>query len=88
MCHQSLQMLHHRVKPIPITNVIVEDESWIFTWDPESKHACSVWTHPGYPRPQKPRIKQATVKLMLVVFFNMQGVIHKEFVPSGVGIRG
>ena len=37
MARLSLQMLRCRVNPIPITNVVVEDESWIFTWDPESK---------------------------------------------------
>ena len=47
-----------------------------------------MWLCPGDPRPQKPRIEQSTVKVMLVVFFDAQGVIHKEFIPNGIGIGG
>jgi len=35
------------------------------------------------PQLKKLRFQKSRVKTMLVIFFNWQGVIHKEFVPEG-----
>ncbi len=45
MCHQSLQMLHCR--RYPIEHVTVEDESWVYCWDPQPKQATREWLTQG-----------------------------------------
>jgi hypothetical protein len=39
------------------------------------------------PRPKKLGFHKSRVKTMLVIFFDWQGVIHKEFVPEGETIN-
>jgi histone-lysine N-methyltransferase SETMAR len=34
-------------------------------------------------RPKKPKFQRAPIKTMLIIFFDSQGLVHKEFVPNG-----
>ncbi len=86
MARQSLAMLRRRVNPIH--HVVVEDEPWIWAWDPESKRASQHWLKAGEECPEKPRQERSTQKLMLTVFFDEIGVIHQEITPNGLGIGG
>ncbi len=60
-------MMRRRVNPI--NHVIVEDESWICAWEPESNRVSKQWLQQGEPRPQKVRKEQSSQKVMLTVFF-------------------
>ncbi len=84
----ALQVFRRCTNPVPVENVVVEDESWILSWDPGSKQSTAEWLDPGQPRPAKPRVQRSEAKVMLVVFFDAKGVIHKECTPRGLGIRG
>ncbi len=86
MCRQTLAMMRRRHNPIQ--HIVVEDESWVCAWEPESNRASKQWLKPGELRPQKVRKEQSTQKVMLTVFFDEIGVIHHETTPSGLGIRG
>jgi len=33
--------------------VVTVDETWIFTYDPETKRQSMQWKGPGFPRPKK-----------------------------------
>ncbi|UYV65869.1 hypothetical protein LAZ67_3005764 [Cordylochernes scorpioides] len=66
-----------------LDNVVTGDESWTFQYDPETKAQSSEWHTPASPRPKKARMSKSPVKTMLIVFFDKQGLIHKEFVPQG-----
>ena len=35
------------------------------------------------PRPKKSRMQRSQVKVMLITFFDHQGMVHHEFVPQG-----
>ena len=50
-------------------------------YDPETKQMLSQWKSPNSPRPKKARQVRRNVKSMLIVFFDVQGIVHKEFVP-------
>ncbi len=84
MSQQSLQMLCRRRHPID--NIIAEDESWVYCWDPQSKSATKEWLVPGEPCPEKVRIKHTVQKLMLVAFVDKDSLVYREFVPNGLGI--
>jgi len=62
--------------------IVTGDETWCFAYDPTTKRQSAAWVGETSPRPKKLRFQKSRVKTMLVIFFNWQGVIHKEFVPE------
>ena len=63
--------------------VITGDEAWIYEYDPETKRHSEEWKHPVSPRTKKARKSCSKIKTMLIVFFDIHGVIHHECVPAG-----
>jgi hypothetical protein len=56
------------------------DESWICGYDPETKQQLSQWKSPQSPRTKKVQQVRSSTKSMLIVFFEMKGIVHHEFV--------
>ena len=71
-----------------IDNIVTGDESWILAYDPETKQASAQWLNTSDKCAPKPRVELRTQKVMLVVFFDSAGVIHREFIPRGLGVGG
>lgn len=85
VCHQNLALVRRRVNLM--SSIVSGDKSWIFSNDPASKQATSVWLSPGEVHPQKVQLERATIKVMLVLFFDAQGIILKRYMPYGRGIN-
>ncbi len=87
----ALAFLRRRNAAGPV-HVITGDESWFWTWMPDSKKSSCQWLPRGAAgagrRPTKVRIEQSTLKCMLVAFFDCQGLVYHEWVPQGCGITG
>jgi len=66
-----------------LSRVITCDESWVYGYDPETKQQTSQWKSPTSPRPKKARQVKSNVKSMIITFFDVKGIVHKEFVPTG-----
>jgi hypothetical protein len=66
-----------------LSRVITGDESWIYGYDPEPKQQSSQWKSPNSPRPKRERQVNSRVKSMLIIFFDIKGIVHKEFVLAG-----
>jgi len=58
-------------------------ETWYFAYDPETKRQSSEWNGKASPRPKKLKFQRSRIKNMLIIFFDSQGVVHKEFAPEG-----
>ncbi|XP_054717601.1 histone-lysine N-methyltransferase SETMAR-like [Uloborus diversus] len=71
-----------------LDNVITGDESWIFEYDPETKRQSAEWHTTASPSQKKARMSKSRVKSMLIVFFDVKGVVHHEFVPPGKTVTG
>jgi len=69
--------------PSFMSRVITGDESWVYGYDTETKQKSSQWKSPGSPRPKKVRQNRIMTKSMLIVFFNIRGIVHHEFAPQG-----
>jgi hypothetical protein len=62
---------------------ITEDETWCFAYDAETKRQSSEWVRETSTRPKKLTFQRSRIKNLLIIFFDSQGVVHKEFVPEG-----
>ena len=67
--------------------IVTGDETWCSAYGPTAKRQSTAWVGETSPRPKKLRFQKSRVKTMLVVFFDWQGVIHKEFVSEGQTIN-
>ncbi len=74
--------------PDYLTKVITGDESWVYSYDPETKAQSSQWiTTKHYPKPKKGRMEHSRIKTMLIVFLDMHGIVHHEFVPTSTMVN-
>ena len=74
---------HLEAEPDLLNSVITGDATWVFEYDPETKRQSHEWKSYGSPRPKKARKSKSKVKVMLIVFFDIQGIVHFEFLPQG-----
>ena len=56
--------------------IITGDETWVYRYDPETKHQSSRWKSADSPRNRKAGQVRSKVKVMLIVFFDMEGIVH------------
>ena len=73
--------------PHSLTKVITGDESWCYSYDPESKQQSGQWKSPDSPRPKTVLQVHSSIKTMLISFFDVDGILHREFVPPGQTIN-
>jgi len=71
------------IEPRFLVKVITGDESWVFDYDLETKRQSEEWHTESSPRLKKERLSRSRVKIMIIVFFDSHGIVHKKFVPPG-----
>ncbi len=65
-----------------LSKIVTGDETWIATFEPETKRQSSAWVEVGELPPQKAVRQRAQTKTMCTVFFDFQGLIHCEFLEK------
>ena len=63
--------------------VTTDDETCVYQYDPETKRQSAQWKTANSPRPKKFRRSKSRVKTMMPTFFDIRGIVHYEFVPTG-----
>ena len=81
VCQDIIERLED--DPDLLWRVITGDESWIFEYDPATKRQSHQWKSPASPRPKKARMSKSKVKVMLIAFFDSNGIVHFEVLPQG-----
>ncbi len=64
--------------------IVTGDESWVWVYDPESKRESCQWLERGATRPMKFRQSRSCLKVMIIVFFDRDGIIHVEFTKETI----
>ncbi len=62
--------------------IITGDETWVSTYENESKERTTAWVAPNDLRPKKP-LRDPVKKTMLTLFFDCKGVVMIEFLKPG-----
>ena len=86
MCTELQKLV--RQDPNFLSRVITGDESWLYNCDPETKQQSSQWKTPSSPRLKKACQVRSNIKSLLIIFFYILGIVHKEFVPPGQTVNG
>ena len=66
-----------------LNNIVTIGETWIRAYEPELKRQSAEWIHEGSPRTYKFRQNPSPVKLMVILAYDIQGVILCYFAPHG-----
>ncbi len=80
ICLQLLRR-HHQDRRF-LSRVIMMDESWVYQYDPLLKKQASQWLTKDDPRPFHCARERTVGKVLLVSFFDMKGLIHREFLRN------
>ena len=54
----------------------------------ETKQQSMQWKTPSSPRPKKARQVHSNINSVLIIFLDIRGIVHKEFVPPGQTVNG
>lgn len=82
LCRDNLQW--YRIECRLFERIITGDESYFHLYLPETKEQSKQWLEKDEPRPQKALRGRGTraSKVMLVIFFDCHGVVHREFIRN------
>jgi histone-lysine N-methyltransferase SETMAR len=74
--------------PTFISRIVTGDESWIYGYDPEKEsNRCNGRAH-NQPEQKKARqVRSSTKSMLIVLFFDVKGNIHREFVPPNTTVN-
>ncbi|UYV72490.1 hypothetical protein LAZ67_9003364 [Cordylochernes scorpioides] len=75
-CQELLDLIQNELDLL--NSVVTGDESWMFEYDPESKRQSCAWHTKSSPRPKKARMSKSRIKTMIIVFFDIRGIVHCE----------
>jgi len=84
-CMQVYQDIieHFQTEPDLLHRVITGDETWILEYDLETKRQSCQWKSLTLLRLKKARLSKSKVRVMLITFFDVRGMVHSEFLPQG-----
>ena len=68
--------------------IVISNESWIHYYDPLSHLEAKVWKRLGEQTPTRLRQERSTGKMMMIIFWDKDGVLFTEYLPRGTTING
>ena len=67
--------------------LVTMDETWLYTYDPETKQQSMEWRHSGSPRPKKFRVQKSDGKVLASIFCDQDGILLIDYLPKGRSIN-
>lgn len=69
-------------EPELMDNIIIYEETWINQCDAKTKQRSMQWKTPVTPKIKKGRVSKSNLKDMLIVFFDINGIMKIEWIPK------
>jgi len=66
---------------------VTGDESWVYGYDLETKKQSSQWRGPTSQQPKKGCQVPSKTKVMLLAFFDSEGIVCHKYAPDGQTIN-
>jgi len=63
------------------------DEIWVYGYNPETRVLSPQWKSPRSPRAKKARQSRSNIKVVMIVFFDLDGIVQAEFVPRNTTVN-
>ena len=82
MCTQLLEHYNAEGEAF-LQRIVTGDESWVHHYDPECKAQSMEYRHKTSPSPRKFKVVASARKVLFTVFWDMEGVVHMEFLEQG-----
>ncbi len=70
-----------------LSQIITDDESWVFEYDPSTKHQTMQWKILEEPQHKKAKMSCSQQKAMMIVFFDIHGVVMMEWVSHNCNVN-
>ena len=84
----SLELRDHAASDSSfLGNVIMGDETWVYGYDPETRVQSSQGKSPSSPCAKKAHQSRCNIKVMMIVFFDLHGIVRTEFVPRNTTVN-
>ena len=89
-CNMSRDNLHlfHSNPDEFLARFVTVDETWAHHYTPESKQQSMQWKHAGSPCPKKAKTVPSAGKVMVTVFWDVEGVLMLDYLKKGQTITG
>ena len=84
---QDLKRHHFRQGMAFFKSVVTMDESWVSFFTPEMKSQSMQWLPKGADSLKKAKVQNSTKKLMLIAFFDCDGMIYQHWLSKGLTIN-
>lgn len=68
-------------------NVIMEDETWVYGYDHGTRVQSSQWKSPRSPLTKKSGQSRSNIKVTMIEFFDLNGIVQAEFVPRNTTLN-
>jgi transposase len=68
------------------SRLVISDETWIYTYDPDSKHR--EWRHGKSPPTKVVKPCKSSLKVMLTIFWDSMGLLMVDFLPPQTTMDG
>ena len=85
-CEENLQR-RFREGLAFLKKIVTGDESWVHFYDPLTKQQSSLWKAATDPTPVKGKAEKSAGKVLLVVFFDSEGILYHRYIPKGQTIN-
>jgi len=82
ICREHLDC-HAREGDAFLHRIVTGDESWVYHYEPESKRQSLQWKHPSSPVNKKFKTQASAGKVMLTIFWDVNGPILVHFQEKG-----
>ena len=63
------------------------DETWVYGYDPETRVQHSQWISPSSPRAKKAHQSTSNIRVVMIVFFDLDGIVRTQFVPRNTTVN-